>query len=310
MAEEVGGMVARGQLAQALMIHGPAGSGRLALAKWLAAKLLGLDIAAVPVLSDESVVEDGLMTLGHPDFLMIQPQPEKPSIQIEAVRDLTEFLHLHSHQGGARVAVLWPAESMTLPAANSLLKTLEEPPANSVIVLVTAMPDRLPATIISRCHRLRVLQPTRVEALEWLAARADCDDWGRLLDYAGGGPLAALALYRRGFLDQVMRWSDDLEGIRSGRDSAPGVARRWAAGDSDAAIRWLYLEAATAVDASVQRAGRPSGRESAEALKPPLARLREIEDFLRIRPRPLGTEIQLAALLQRWYGGLPGGESR
>src|SRR5262249_6596756 len=73
-------------------------------------------------------------------------------------------------------------------AANALLKTLEEPPARTLLILVATQPSRLPPTIMSRCQRLRVRTPTRAEALEWLEHTKGKADWNGVLDVVGEAP--------------------------------------------------------------------------------------------------------------------------
>ena len=77
-------------------------------------------------------------------------------------------------------------------AANALLKTLEEPPARTLLILVATAPSRLPPTVLSRCQRLRGRAPTRAEALAWLERANSGANWGPALDTigernAGGG---------------------------------------------------------------------------------------------------------------------------
>ncbi len=84
---------------------------------------------------------------------------ESRQIRIEQVRELADELALTSHQGGYKVGILTPADALNRFAANALLKTLEEPPARTLLILVATQPSRLPATILSRCQRLRVRAP-------------------------------------------------------------------------------------------------------------------------------------------------------
>ena len=144
--------VDRGLFAHAVLIHGAQGSGRKRLVTSLAARLLNMTGAGLA--DPGAVTEDEL--LRHPDFLSVQPEPDKQSISVEQIRVLIKFLHLTSHQSGAKLVSLDPADAMTANAANSLLKTLEEPPAGSIIFLVAEVLSRLPPTIISRCQRVRV----------------------------------------------------------------------------------------------------------------------------------------------------------
>ena len=113
------------------------------------------------------------------------------TIGIDRVRALTEFVQLTSHRQRAKVAVIAPAERMNAAAANALLKTLEEPPAGTYLVLVADQPGRLPATILSRCRKLAAPLPTPGEARAWLAAQG-VDKPDLALAQAAGAPLSAL----------------------------------------------------------------------------------------------------------------------
>lgn len=298
-------MAAQRQVPQALLVHGVPGTGRRRLALWLAARLLGLAGEPLAHLA-EAPEEEQDTELGHPDLLLVRPPPEKAAIHVEAIRDLIAFMQLTSHQGGSRVALLWPAESLTPAAANGLLKVLEEPPAGGVIVLVACAPARLPPTVLSRCQRLRVPLPARVPALAWLAAQAGAGHWDALLDFAGGAPLQALAWQRDGRAGDLAGYAADLEEIRHRRASPAAVARRWAGGDGALAARWLYLQAAAGLRVALADARHGGDAQRLQKQpKPttmPLQRLREAEELQRLASRALATEVQLAAVLQRWYG--------
>jgi DNA polymerase-3 subunit delta' len=114
-------------------------------------------------------------------------------IKIEQVRALLDFCGVGSHRGGARVVVLAPAEALNVAAANALLKTLEEPPAGVVFLMVSARIDRLLPTIISRCRQWPMTAPAADVATPWLAAQGVADA-PALLAEAGGAPLTAVAL--------------------------------------------------------------------------------------------------------------------
>ena len=115
------------------------------------------------------------------------------AITVDRIRDLIAFAQLTSHRQGPKLALVCPAEAMNAQAANALLKTLEEPPANMYLILVSHQPGRVPATIVSRCRRLRAPEADPATATAWLAKHAS-EQPERLLAQAGGAPLLALAL--------------------------------------------------------------------------------------------------------------------
>jgi DNA polymerase III subunit delta' len=104
----------------------------------------------------------------HPDFVLIEPDQElaNPQIKIEQIRHLEQHIIYRPLIGRFKIVLIDEADRMTIGAANALLKTLEEPPGHSLFVLITGRPYALPATIQSRCQRLRFVPPaqTQVEA--------------------------------------------------------------------------------------------------------------------------------------------------
>jgi len=110
---------------------------------------------------------------------------------ITSVRVHLAGLNLRSHRGALRVALLHPAEDLYQPnAANALLKSLEEPPAGAIFILVSHRPARLLPTVRSRCVAVPVPIPPPDVALRWLAGQGVAEGW---LAFAGGAPLQALA---------------------------------------------------------------------------------------------------------------------
>lgn len=89
----------------------------------------------------------------HPDLLIL-PKEENETIKIDDVREVIAQLSQTSHQGGYKIIIFQLAESMPVGAMNALLKTLEEPPPQSLLMLITEMPNLLPATLRSRCQRV------------------------------------------------------------------------------------------------------------------------------------------------------------
>lgn len=128
----------------------------------------------------------------HPDLRIVEPEEAGKAIRIDQIRGLVNFLGETAQQGGWKCVIIQPAEAMNSHAANALLKSLEEPPGQTLIILVSSAPSQLMATLRSRCRQLQVLPPTRDEALAWLEPRVGSRA-AELLDYAHGAPCAALA---------------------------------------------------------------------------------------------------------------------
>ena len=200
------------RLPHALLIHGPRGIGKRALAEHFAQFLLCEASAAVRPCGRCEACR-WFVGGNHPDVRWLEPEaiaksPQsvgegegeergaarsaKPSLEIkvEQVRALANFLNIGSHRGRHRIALLHPAEDMNLHAANSLLKSLEEPPSGAVFVLVSHRPARLLPTIRSRCVALPVGLPERADAEAWLRSNGVADG-ARWLAFAGGAPLQA-----------------------------------------------------------------------------------------------------------------------
>lgn len=166
-----------------------------------------------PEILDDENIDDG----GDADEAADSKSPGKtakaPSkeIKIDQIRALADFMNISTHRQGMRVVVLYPAEALNAAAANALLKTLEEPPPNTVFLLVSHSLDRLLPTILSRCRKFALNTPPRPQAKTWLEQQlvADADIW---LAEQGGAPLAALEQAQSGirqvldeFLDHLAR---------------------------------------------------------------------------------------------------------
>ena len=157
----------------------------------------------------------------HPDFTMITPAEEGKAIGVDQIRALGEFYALKSHYGGRKVALIGAAETMNRAAGNALLKTLEEPPAGAVIILVTEQYDALSMTIRSRCQRTAFEHVDQKLAANWLAEKlaSGVDDSKTLLATTGGAPLMALRYAEDDGLEtqqSILRcWADVLSGERN-----------------------------------------------------------------------------------------------
>lgn len=198
------GLLAQGErLPHALLLTGEPGIGKLAFGRHLAKSLL-CEAAQGSKPCEQCDACRWFEAGNHPDFRELAPAAEEEGdedgkakkkasawISVDQVRELNDFVHLSAHRGGRRVTLIQPAEALNLASANALLKTLEEPPAGAMFILVSNQWRRLLPTIRSRCRRLALQVPARTEALAWLATQG-LDDAEAHLAEAGGAPLAAM----------------------------------------------------------------------------------------------------------------------
>ena len=226
----------------ALLLQGADGLGLERLATWVAARVLCQAPRGAPCGACRSclAVARGV----HPDLSWVTPIEDSKQIRVEEIRTLTADLALKSHQGGYKVAVLHPAEALNASAANALLKTLEEPAPQTLLVLVTHRRARLPATIISRCQRLVVPPPSREVARAWLARELPGRDLTSVLNFARGAPLRALELARGDFEHVEREMQAVLNQLAGSALDVPGTAQSWTRGAQAAGLgdRVLWLE--------------------------------------------------------------------
>jgi len=168
----------------------------------------------------------------HPDFLELHPIEDSRFIRIEQVRELSERLALTAHGGGATVALLCPADTLYPNAANALLKTLEEPRPGVTLILVSATPSRLPATILSRCLRLRVPTPARALSVAWLLRIQGPGPWDTVLEVLGDAPFEALGADAAEVARLKAETDRSLSDARAGRMDIAATAERWARPES------------------------------------------------------------------------------
>lgn len=198
-------MHGQGRLPHAVLLAGPPGAGQPETGAWLAMRLLCRAASDKPC---GSCTDCRLFLAGsHPDYRWIGVLPDKKEISIEQMRALSEALSMRSYRGGAKVAVIAPAEAMSAKAHNALLKTLEEPPGETYLVLTVSRIDRIPKTILSRCMRVALPLPETDAALDWLRKETSDGGWPTLLGLAGGAPFLAAELAGAGLdgLDTEMQ---------------------------------------------------------------------------------------------------------
>jgi len=217
-------LAGRSRHAHAYLLHGPAGIGKRALAERLAARLLcqrpdGLEACG-------QCKSCRLLHAGsHPDHFRLEPEEADKAIRVDQVRELVDFVVRTAQLGGRKVVLLEPAEAMNPNAANALLKSLEEPSGESVLLLISHQPSRLLPTVRSRCVQQACPLPGTADSLAWLRGslpeQAD-EELAELLVLAGGSPLAALRLYGEGVREQRAKV---VEGVKQLLKQQAGVSQ-------------------------------------------------------------------------------------
>jgi DNA polymerase-3 subunit delta' len=293
--------LARGALPHALLLCGPAGLGKRAFLHRFARGLLcerSRDGEACGECRACLLLAAGT----HPDFVPISYGVRKDGVQrkeivVEQVRELSARLAMASQFGGWQIVVIDPADAMNANAANALLKTLEEPSAQTLLLLVADAPWRLPQTIRSRCQRIEFQLPSPDEALAWLTAQGVVDPAGAL-EAAGGNPGLAQAWAEQGALARRQAVRKDLTALAAGRAEPMEVARRWLDAEPEQAL-WFASQAA--VDEARARAAGTSAPLGShlddEALADWFGAANRTRDALR---GPLRGDLLLLELLAGW----------
>ena len=243
--ETLGAVITQGRVPHALLLSGQSGLGKDLLAQCLAKMLLCEKPSEnhVPCGACPACIQ--FEAGSHPDYFHVHPEvdektgKESNTIKVDQIRWLAEKLSYSSHQGGYKVAVLNPAENMNINAANSLLKTLEEPSDNTVLVLVCERPSQLPPTVRSRCQQLRVDVPETDAALQWLAGQGIEGPARTYLQMAHGAPLEALKQARVDSIEARREHFDSLVDILEGRTAPLATALLWSKEDDMQGIRWM-----------------------------------------------------------------------
>lgn len=233
------------RLGHGWLLAGPSGIGKINLGLVLANRLLARQRAAAP--ADLPAGEATAAMRGrhaptdhHPDLHWLFPEEEKRTISVEQIRDATESLNLKSLRGGAKVVLIEPADGMTGAAANALLKTLEEPSDDTYLILLSHQPQRLPATVRSRCQRLNLARPSVGEFASWmgLAPTAFAPAW--LL--TGGSPLQTAALLEDDNFNESSKLRDQLSLLSTDQVEVHAVAEAWSKAGLELALTWITRE--------------------------------------------------------------------
>lgn len=231
----------QGRLPHALLFSGPRGVGKELFALALAQSMLCHDSDAegrpCGVCRHCHLLHSG----SHPDFQWVRPDAESKSgeIKIETIRTLASGAVMTAQSGGHKVVVIQPAHRMNSSAANSLLKTLEEPTKDTLIILLTDQPARLLPTIRSRCQQVLFQVPPQKASLAWLEGKLSNSDGATLLALASGAPLLALELDDSELLAARERMLKQFLALGSSQGDPVALAGNWNGFDGRLLLEWL-----------------------------------------------------------------------
>ncbi|MFK7890499.1 MAG: DNA polymerase III subunit delta' [Granulosicoccus sp.] len=178
------------RLHHALLVTGAESIGKQLFANWLSEVLLCESPTAERACGHCSACRQWLAD-AHADYAVLKPEGAGAMIKIDAVRQLVDWLQLTANANSYRVALICQADTLNHQAANSLLKTLEEPADNAVLILCTSRPGRLPATVRSRCQRIMLHMNDVPAAITWLGSQ-NVASAEQALAEANNAPLRAL----------------------------------------------------------------------------------------------------------------------
>lgn len=239
-------------LPHALLFTGMAGVGKLHFAELLVAGLLCENPDHLKACGECKQCK--LQLAGtHTDYRLTEPKDDSVVIKIDAIRELVGFFNQSGLQGGLQITIVNPADALNINAANALLKTLEEPTRNSLIILICQNPGKLLPTIRSRCQVLNFDLPSPELAQQWLSDSLskeadlsyDSADLEALLKLSSGAPLQAKEYALLNALDENNKMLDELAALLKNDVLASDISARW---DDDLSkqrlawtLKWLAL---------------------------------------------------------------------
>jgi DNA polymerase-3 subunit delta' len=256
-----------GKLPHALLLSGTDGSGVNRLALAFAQYVMCANPGASGACGNCSSC--GLTIAStHPDFKLLAPEKTGGQIKVDSVRSVVKFGHNTAQQGGYRVVVVAPAESMNTFSANSLLKSLEEPGEKTLFILISHMPAALLATIKSRCQWIKLPEPTREQGMRWLTSVMSSDvNVDELLDLTNDQPIKALNYYSGGELEQIQKIKIGLDQLAAGRNSALALAAAWARWPAMLVVDGIYYWSVNWMKSSIlNQTGNARARQGMQKL--------------------------------------------
>lgn len=209
--------ISNGHIAQTYLFHGPEGVGKRELAVNFAKALNCRNYIndACDTCTSCRKINQGI----HPDVMLITT--EKGEIKIGVVKDIISGMIYHPLEAKKRVVIVDDADKFNISSSNAFLKTLEEPPLDTVIILVTASPDILPATVLSRSHKLSFgdIPPQTITEILVNKFGISADD-AEIASYLSNGSISRAISFSTADVKKVR---EDVTRVLAGINSNPGV---------------------------------------------------------------------------------------
>lgn len=230
---------ANAKVPHALLFAGAKGLGKYVFAKCFAQALLcaaGNEKGCCGSCRDCQLYQAGT----HPDFACLSPEADSSVIKIDAVRDLIQTANQTPQQAAYKVVIIEPAEAMNTAAANAFLKTLEEPPGQTIFILVSHYAHRLPATIRSRCQTLKFRTPAIAAGVKWLSEQLpEAEQTELMLQLADCSPLLAIKLIQAAYLEHRNDTLKDFQEVVFWQAPVVTVAEKWHKQDIELLLKQL-----------------------------------------------------------------------
>lgn len=233
-------MVSKNRLPHALLFIGEKGLGKRELAERFASSILCLSFSQLGEACGQCQSCHLSKIKTHPDLMRIESE-QGHAIKVDSIRELTDFVNHTALLGGYRVIIIDPADSMNINASNALLKTLEEPTPNTLLILITDKNVNLPATIKSRCQKILVNRPNLKQGMDWLKQHITDQevDLSLLLNLTNIAPLAALDNYKRGDFSLRRDFYNGLIQLNCNQADPVELAEHWQ--DKDLILIFSFL---------------------------------------------------------------------
>tara|TARA_R110000787_G_scaffold13918_45_gene43377 strand:+ start:735 stop:1736 length:1002 start_codon:yes stop_codon:yes gene_type:complete len=301
--------LAKGRLGHAQLLSGPQGVGKRQFARRMAASLLCEQRQPSGDACGQCRGCQQYAASSHPNLFWLQRElndkgdKEKRDISMDQLREMMEKLSLSGHYGQAKAVVVDPVDALNISGANAVLKTVEEPPPNTFIILLSERPMALVATLRSRCQRINFSVPDADLATAWLKAEAPDINPQASLMVAGGAPLLALENHRSGAGQQIEAWQSQLLSVAERRTEPLAAA---AAVGKDDVSHWLRqfasvlhllmrARAGNAINSSINRLALRLDQAHIERL------LAEVTDSQRRLQSNANPQMLVESLMISWW---------